>query len=210
MNAARSHWLRSLIWVVGLVAIVAVVWWRANSWESPAANTAGSGLDYSTGLTLYPAGERPAAPKLSGTTLDGNRLALSDLAGHVVVVNVWGSWCAPCREEAPDLARLSRETADRGVRFVGIDTRDNVAAARAFVRNFDIPYPSLVDRDGQLLAEFVHLVPISAVPSTVVIDADGRVAAKVIGRVTYSTLHGLITDELSGGGRANQGAGGGS
>ncbi|MBA2559737.1 MAG: TlpA family protein disulfide reductase, partial [Propionibacteriales bacterium] len=107
-----------------------------------------------------------------------------------------GSWCGPCRAEAPDLARLARETAARGVRFVGIDTRDTAAAAKAFVRFFHVPYPSIVDEDGRVLLAFRDVIPVSAIPSTLVVDTDGNIAAKVVGQVTYSTLRGLVEDEL--------------
>ena len=83
---------------------------------------------------------------------------LSDLAGHVVVINIWGSWCGPCRAATPDLVRLARQREDRGVRFVGIGTRDNLAAAKAFVANDDVPYPSVFDEDGCALLPFNHLI----------------------------------------------------
>lgn len=152
---------------------------------------------FSAGLTVYSPAERSAAPDIAGTTLDGEELALSDLRGNVVVINVWGSWCGPCREEAPDLARIARQTADDGVRFVGIDTRDNLAAAKAFVRAFEIPYPSWFDEDGRLLLEFSGIIPVGAVPSTVVIDPEGRIAARVVGKITYGTLRGLVDDALA-------------
>lgn len=109
-------------------------------------------------------------------------------------MNAWGSWCAPCRAEAPDLRRTALETLSEGVRFVGLDTRDNDAAARAFVRRFRVPYSSLVDDDGELLLALRDTVPAQAIPSTVLLDRRGRVAARVVGRVTYSTLRGLIDD----------------
>jgi thiol-disulfide isomerase/thioredoxin len=114
-----------------------------------------------------------------------------------VVINVWGSRCAPCQAETPDLVRLSHEFADRGVRFVGINTRDNSAAARAFERTLKVPYPSVEDQGGRLLLNFRHIIPTAVVPSSVVIDRDGKVAARVIGRVTYTTLKGLLEDELA-------------
>ncbi len=193
---------RPMIWIVVVIAVVGVVAWQASAWTpTPASDQAGGAtIQYgdTTGLTVYPVDERMPAPELAGVTLDGENLALADLSGHVVVLNVWGSWCSPCRAEAPDLARLARETASQGVRFVGIDTRDTEAAAEAFVRTFNIPYPSLVDPDGQLLLQFEGIIPITAVPSTLVIDAQGNIAAKVVGRVTYATLRGLIEDELAG------------
>jgi thiol-disulfide isomerase/thioredoxin len=166
---------------------------------SPAAapNAGGvTGEDVSTGLTRWRPPDRPSLPKLSGRTLDGAWLDVAAWRGQVVVVNTWGSWCGPCREEAPVLARVWSETKGAGVRFVGIDTRDNDAAARAFVRQFRIGYPSLVDDDGRLMLAFGRTIPVSAVPTTVVVDRHGRIAARVIGPVTYATLRGLIDATL--------------
>jgi thiol-disulfide isomerase/thioredoxin len=122
------------------------------------------------------------------------------LAGNIVVINVWGSWCAPCRAETPDLVRLANEKASRGVRFVGINTRDNPDAAKAFVRSFHVPYASVEDSDGQLLLNFRDTIPTTVVPTSVVIDRQGQVAARIIGPVTYHTLKGLLDDELAAGG----------
>lgn len=146
------------------------------------------------GLTEYPTGKRPMAPMLSGKTITGDQLDLADLRGNVIVLNVWGSWCAPCRAEAPDLKKVSEETRDLGVRFVGINTRDNDAAAKAFERNYGITYPSFRDPDGKLLLGFDGRIPLSAVPSSVIIDRDGRIAARIIGRTTYTTLSELVKD----------------
>lgn len=179
--------------LAGVLVTWQLGWWSSEEAPSP---TADASIGVATGLSIYGVDDRSPAPDVEGTTLDGDRLALNDLIGHVVVVNVWGSWCGPCRAEAPDLARVARETSGRGVRFVGIDTRDDDAAARAFVRAFKIPYPSLIDRDGKLILAFDGIIPVSAVPSTVLLDADGRIAARVIGRVTYSTLSGLVNDLL--------------
>ncbi|WP_233435881.1 TlpA family protein disulfide reductase [Streptomyces anulatus] len=133
-------------------------------------------------------------PKLSGATINNDQLDLADLRGKVIVLNVWGSWCAPCRAEAPALKKVSEVTYELGVRFVGIDTRDNDAAARAFERNYGITYPSFRDPDGKLLLGFNGRIPLSAVPSTVLIGRDGRIAARVIGATTYTTLSELVKD----------------
>lgn len=99
--------------------------------------------------------DRPAAPALTGDDLDGKRVTLDGLRGHVVVLNVWGSWCGPCRAEADDLARIDRQTRDQGVRFLGINTRDpERAAARSFVSAHGIGFPSLHDPTGELLLRF--------------------------------------------------------
>ena len=194
------------MWSLAALGMVAILFaWGTGTWGpfSPDSTSRRSNAAYDSpkpGLAIYPVGKRAAAPKLEGMTLDGDRFALSQLTGHVVVLNVWGSWCAPCRAETPDLVRLSRRFADRGVRFVGINTRDNPAAARSFVSKFNVPYPSVEDEDGRLLLNFRNVIPTAVVPSSVVIDGRGRVAARIIGRVTYSTLKGLLEDEISAGG----------
>jgi thiol-disulfide isomerase/thioredoxin len=141
-------------------------------------------------------GERLAAPEVSGTTLEGRDLTLSEFAGNVVVINVWGSWCAPCRAEAPILQEVYEEFKSQGVQFLGLNTRDQDAAAIAFEENFGITYPSLVDTNGELQLAFRNSLPPNAIPSTLVIDRDGQVAARVIGPTTYSQLSGLV-DEVA-------------
>lgn len=148
-------------------------------------------------FTLVPVGQREAAPELSGTTIDGETLSLADYSGLVIVLNVWGSWCAPCRHEAPELVEAANETA--GVaQFVGINTRDlDVAPAQAFVRAFEVPYPNLYDPDGALLLEFGALPP-KAIPSTLIIDQQGLIAARILGEATASTLIGAVSDIAAG------------
>lgn len=151
-------------------------------------------------VILDPA-ERVAAPDLVGTTLDGQQLSSAGLAGDVLVVNVWASWCAPCRSEAPSLERLAKEFADQGVSFIGLNTRDSDTSARSFVERFGISYPNVVDRDGVLQLGFRDSLPPRAIPSTLVIDRSGRVAARVLGAVSESSLRGVIeavADEKAG------------
>lgn len=138
--------------------------------------------------------DRTVAPEVSGTTLDGEPLALSDFAGDVVVVNVWGSWCAPCRAEAEALQQVYLDQKQDGVRFVGLNTRDQQAAALAFEQRFGITYPSLVDESGELQLAFRDSLPPNAIPSTLVIDRDGDIAARVVGPTTYSQLSELVGD----------------
>lgn len=146
------------------------------------------------GLTRYPVGERPATPAISGELIDGGTVDLASWRGDVIVINVWGSWCAPCRAEAPALQKVFDETRNLSVRFVGFDTRDNDAAAQAFEKSFGITYPSIRDRDGTLLLRFEGRIPVSAVPSTVLIDGDGKIAARIIGATSYATLSPLVKD----------------
>jgi thiol-disulfide isomerase/thioredoxin len=190
---------RLIVVAVVIVAIGAFAVWRGLHWAAPAESARAAQTDTGArpGLTLYPAAARTVAPDVRGATLTGSQLAVADLRGHVVVVNVWGSWCNPCRAETPDLVRVAAATKAQAVRFVGIDTRDNPDAARAFIRAFKVPYPSIIDRDGQVLLDFNGIIPAYAVPSTVVIDPAGKIAARMIGRIGYSTLLGIVQDVLA-------------
>jgi thiol-disulfide isomerase/thioredoxin len=164
-------------------------------------STGGSGeTGYVAGkgvITTLPVAKRERPGPVAGETLDGQHTSLADRAGKVVVVNVWGSWCAPCRAEAPLLAKAARDLRDRGVVFLGIDSRDlNKAAAQAFVRRYDVPCPSIYDQSGQTLLAFHGTLPPNAIPSTVIIDRKGRVAARVLGEISRGTLYDLV-DEVA-------------
>jgi thiol-disulfide isomerase/thioredoxin len=150
-------------------------------------------------ITVVPVADRQPAPELSGVDLNGTRLSSDDLlrTHRVLVVNVWGSWCGPCRREAPVLSAVSKQYAKRGVAFLGLLSRDKPAAASAFVRRFDLNYPSLQDRGGRLQLRFAETLPSQGIPTTWVIDRHGRVAARVLVEVTKPTLVGLIDDELA-------------
>jgi len=130
--------------------------------------------------------DRIAAPALSGLTLSGKNYTFN--VGQVAVVNVWASWCAPCRAEAPTLAALSEKYTD--VAFMGILTRDNPVNAEAFARRFALPYPTLID--DSVLIGFRKSLPANAIPSTVLIDKRGDVAARISGEVTFASLSELI------------------
>jgi thiol-disulfide isomerase/thioredoxin len=129
---------------------------------------------------------RVKAPALSGMTLTGVNYTREP--GKVAVVNVWASWCSPCRAEAPALVALSEKYPD--VQFIGVLTRDNLVNAEAFVRTRNITYPTLID--DALLIGFKDSLPANAIPSTIVIDSDGYVAARVSGVVTIGSLSALI------------------
>ena len=145
-------------------------------------------------LTVFPAADREPAPQLSGDTLDGKTWSLADQAGKVVVLNVWASWCQPCRKEAPDL-ETAAERLGRDVVFVGLNTRDpDPNPARRFVERFKVSYPSITDPQGLKLLGFRGKIAAAAIPSTLVIDAEGRVAARVLGPVTAATLVDVVED----------------
>lgn len=185
--SATVSWLISATLGAGLLAGCAQ--------SSVAGDRVGGDQGYVSGdgtTTILPRAERSAAPALAGSTLSGGSFDLADHRGSLVVVNVWASWCAPCRDEAPALAAVAAQTADQGVRFVGVNIRDSDAAARAFVRKFALKYPNIPDPDGKLLLGFAGTLPPSAIPSTLVIDGEGRVAARAVGPVDRSRLLGLI------------------
>jgi thiol-disulfide isomerase/thioredoxin len=143
-------------------------------------------------VTVAPADRRDPVD-LSGKTLDGATLDLADYRGQVVVVNYWASWCGPCRGEAPDLVAAHKRL--RGVQFVGLDRNDDSTAnALAFIRTFEVPYPSLYDSGGDLLLAFNGAVPPTSLPSTIVLDTEGRVAAVVLGPTTTTTLVDIVHD----------------
>jgi thiol-disulfide isomerase/thioredoxin len=143
-------------------------------------------------VTVAPA-DRRAPVELSGETLDGSPLDLADYRGQVVVVNYWASWCGPCRGEAPALVAAQKRLPD--AQFVGLDRNDDSNAnALAFVRTFDVTYPSLYDSGGKLLLALNGAVPPTSLPSTIVLDTAGRVAAVVLGATTTTTLVDLVHD----------------
>ena len=161
------------------------------------ADTGDKGYVDGTGkITRLSVGDRRPPREVSGTTLDGEDLSLDEYAGQVVVLNVWGSWCAPCRKEARTLAAAARELEADGVAFVGVNTKDSSPQqGLAFERRYDVPYPSFFDPSGRTLLAFRGTLIPSAIPSTVVIDEQGRVAASILGEVpSRQTLVDLVRD----------------
>jgi len=142
-------------------------------------------------VTFIKAGNRISAPAISGLTLLGTDYTFE--VGKVAVVNVWASWCSPCRAEEPTLSAAARAYPE--VEFIGILTRDNPVNAEAFVRKRAIPYPTLID--DSILAGFRKSLPANAIPSTVIIDKSGDVAARISGAVTVASLKEVIEKVLS-------------
>ena len=137
-------------------------------------------------VTVIEANDRKVAPELQGPTLDGGNYTGVD--GRVEVLNVWASWCSPCRAEAPALQELSVKYPE--AQFVGVLTRDSLVAARAFVARFGITYPTIVD--DAVLADFSGLLSVNAIPTTLIIDKQGRLAARISGEITYSSMADLL------------------
>ncbi len=149
-------------------------------------------VDGSDSAVLYAAGHRPLAPEFSGTTLTGSQLSFSSYRGSVVVLNFWGSWCVPCREEASTLASVAALYRSSGVAFLGVDVRDTTPSALAFTRSFGITYPSVTDPSSAITLDFTAVVPIAGTPTTLVIDQTGHIAGAVFGSATYPELTAIL------------------
>ena len=148
-------------------------------------------------FTTWAPDERPDAPDISGVDFAGEPVDVADWRGDVVVLNFWYAACPPCRAEAPDLAEISVDYAAQGVQLLGINPRDDAATADAFAQTYSITYPSLDDSDATAVAALEGLVPLRAMPTTVVLDREGRPAARIVGLATAITLRGLIDDVLA-------------
>jgi thiol-disulfide isomerase/thioredoxin len=183
------------IWLVAVAALLAMT-----GCSSAVGDTGAPDKGYISGdgsVTVTPAGERDAPSSFRGTTLDGAAFNVADHRGDVVVVNFWASWCPPCIREAPGLQRVWQEYQSRGVQFVGIDVGDNRAAAQAHDRRFGVTYPSVEDPSGRVLLAFRGTLTPASRPSTLILDRQGRVAARVLGRVDATTLRDLVHDTLA-------------
>ena len=141
------------------LTVVLLTGW-ASGGSSGVTDVAGS-----TSAVLYSTGHRPLAPDFTATTLTGSRLSFSAYRGQVVVVNFWGSWCGPCREEAPTLAVTAQQYRSAGVSFLGVDVRDTTASALAFAHSYGITYPSISDASSVITQDFTSAVPNTA-PAT--------------------------------------------
>jgi thiol-disulfide isomerase/thioredoxin len=167
-----------------LLAAVLAVLATACSGTSQAAPDQGFILGDGS-ATVVPVADREAAPAVEGVTLDGEQLALADMDGPVVV-NFWASWCGPCDKEAPALRRVALAY-DGRVRFVGVNLKDQTVAANNFEQTHEIPYPSWDDEAASIAAAFGGIGP-AALPSTIVLDAEHRVAVRLFGAVDEPRL----------------------
>jgi thiol-disulfide isomerase/thioredoxin len=169
-----------------------------NSIAAQARSGDGKGFVSGDGSIERTAVDRRGVPlTLQGKTLDGRPWSLSQDAGKVVVLNVWGSWCGPCVAEAPALQRAWTQLKAQGkpVDFIGLDFKEGPEAGVAFERKYQITYPSLVYDGGRPVMALQGKAP--AVPTTLVLDRKGRIAARILGQTTTATLTGLVDDVLA-------------
>lgn len=168
--------------------VIAVVLW-ATACSVPDAATSPGYVSGDGAVTEWAPDDRPGPLDLTGTTFSGDEVALADYEGEVVIVTTWYANCPPCRAEAPDLIVLDGLD---GVNVLGVNVRDDAATAQAFERNFGTTYPSLDGTDGTAVAAMQGLVAVRAVPTALIIDPEGKVAARAVGRIEPSTLLALV------------------
>jgi peroxiredoxin len=157
-----------------------------------------SGSVTSGNTVTYRSGHRPLAPDFTGTSLTGSTIKLASYRGKTVVLNFWGSWCPPCRNEAPTLAVLDQQYSSKGVAFLGDDVADTPASALAFTQRVGITYPSINDPGYAVVQRFSQVAPVSDTPTTVVIDKTGHVVGMVLGAVSYGQMTTLLSDATEG------------
>jgi thiol-disulfide isomerase/thioredoxin len=180
--------MRRLLWLLLCPALVACT-------SSSTEGLADGAFIAGRGTAAVPVDQRVDAPAIEAETLDGERLALADLDG-VVIVNFWGSWCGPCIQEAPDLVATHERYAGAGVHLLGVNVRDSATNARRFEADLGIPYPSWFDPTGEIAHAFGGVGP-GAMPSTIILDAQHRVAVRLFGSVTFPMLQGYLEPLLA-------------
>lgn len=171
--------------------------------DSNGKSGGGGGTNFVTntgGISTVAKGERTAPNKIAGETLEGEKLDVADLKGKVVVLNAWGSWCGPCRAEARHFAKVSNDLKAKGVEFVGLNTRDfNKQQALTFEEDYEVPYPSLYDPAGKVILNGFPkgTLNLQAIPSTVVLDKDGKIAARALMALDEKKLRSMIEPLLA-------------
>lgn len=138
--------------------------------------------------------QRASAPSFSGTLLDGGSWDSSGLDGDIAVLNIWASWCAPCRVESPEFEEVHQDLQDDGVQFLGVNVKDQQQLAEAFAQNKGLTFPSLFDPASEVALAFRDF-PANNIPSTIVLDREGRVAAVFTAAVTQDDLRATL-DQL--------------
>ena len=146
----------------------------------------------SDAMVEYPVGGRSLAPDFTATSLTGTPIKFAGYRGKIVVLNFWGSWCPPCRDEAPTLEVVSQQYSSQGVAFLGDDVGDTPQNALSFERGVGISYPSVNDPGYAIVQDFSMVVPVNDTPTTVVIDKTGHVAGMVLGAVSYGEMTTLL------------------
>ncbi|MBM7501695.1 peroxiredoxin [Brachybacterium muris] len=194
MTPRRAPGRRHLLGALGLLPAAALL----AACGTDTSDRYDSGYVGGDGVTTeIPPEDRAEPLDFTGTTYTGEEFAAADQRGEVLVVNVWYAACPPCRKEAPELQAINEEYAEDGVQFVGVNVRDAAGPAQAFEQNYGITYPSLPDTDAQIMYALRGQVAPNAVPSTLVLDREGRVAARISGAADGSVLRAMLDRVLA-------------
>lgn len=190
--------MRKLLAVLALIAVLPLSGCANDSLAEQYRS--GGNKNYIAGdgtVTEYSKSDRPVAASWSGITESGGVISSSQLEGVVTVMNFWYAGCAPCRIEMPELRDLQDEFLDQGVQFIGVNVRDSSETALAFARKIDLNFPSIMDAEtGSVVLAFTGVVTPQAVPTTIVIGKDGKVVARVLGRIDQGILRTLIASAV--------------
>lgn len=196
-SGRRGRWSSTAVGCLLVVLAVAACAGKAGSPGRP-ADVVNQGYQSGDGTTkTWPVAERKGPVQLSGTDYSGKRQDVAVWRGDVVLLNTWYAACPPCRAEAPGLVSLANDYAGKGLRVLGINGTDAAGAADAFARQFGVPYPSIQDTDGSAVASLQGVVPVNAVPTTVLLDRQGMVAARILGLADASTVRSLVDSLLA-------------
>lgn len=175
MTRRRNLLVIGAVILLAAATTVAILNWRASGPAAPVT------------MREYPVGDRPAAPPIAGELLDGGHLDVADLRGEVVVVNVWASWCTPCRVETADLEAVHQATAGLGVSFVGVNIQDERDKASSFIAG-RVSYPSIFDPPFETALGFRDPPAPLGPPATLVIDRNGDVAVAIYRQLGQTEL----------------------
>ena len=184
--------------VISTLTIVALAITLSGCTSDPLAEQfrSGDNKNYIAGdgtVTEYAIGSRPKAANWSGVTESGETISSQQLAGVITVMNFWYAGCAPCRIEMPELIELQQEYLPEGVQFIGVNVRDTAETSLAFARKIGMNFPSIMDaQTGSVVLSFTGIVTPQAVPTTLLIDSEGNIAARVLGRIDKGILEALI------------------
>lgn len=201
MSARTSRQIHRLVVAISIASAVALTGCTAND-DLAEQYRSGNGQGYISGdgaYTVIAEADRGEPIEFEGTIETGDTVSSDDYRGEVLVVNFWYAACPPCRLEAPDLEALSQRFAPDGVRFLGVNIYDQAPTAMSFAEEFGVTYPSILDvNDGSVRLAFAGQVAPNAVPTTLVLDQQGRVAARISGVISEpSVLRSMITDVLA-------------
>lgn len=204
VNLLSARLLPAVLLLVGLLLAPMVLSGCQSTGETGAAGEVSSAdQGYATAdanTVSIPEEKRQQPLEFSGESDRGGRIGSEDLKGSVAVVNLWFAGCPPCRAEISDFVKAHKELAPEGVKFLGVNTRDNTAQALQFEEQFKVPYASIVDslEDSGAQRAMAQQVPLNAVPTTIILDAQGRVAHRIVGQIAgVSQLRTLVKETLA-------------